>query len=200
MNARLSSCLWATLALSALLWGCPAQRAAGPTTTAPGVGVSASEPAEEAFVLADRYVYVGDEGGEGVELVAKFKTREALIAHFDLKREIGALGGKPWALRDVLIDLDLNANGEVASWTVAGPKPLIDAYVEATKASPDIYDFSEDPLDTTSTGALEGDEHTEEGEEGEPDDAQPAPAAPAPATPAPATPAPATPATPDAPK
>jgi hypothetical protein len=68
-------------------------------------------------------------GDAGYVISAKFTSRERLFETLSLSRVIGIHGKKKYQLFDILVSLDLNANGEVATWKVSGPKALLDDYI-----------------------------------------------------------------------
>jgi hypothetical protein len=113
--------------------------------------------------VADQYYWTGPEGNLGIEFVGKFQTEEKLIDTLNLVREIGTFKAKKypfnpsrWNLRDVLISTDLNASGNVATWRVSGPKPLLLSYLEELKKGCEdktvFYDFGYTILDIKPTG------------------------------------------------
>ncbi len=119
------------------------------------------EAQEEAFLIADQLFWIGAEGNLGTDITAKCKTRDVMFAALDLRQEVGNFDGRPWLLADILVAVDLNANGDVASWLVSGPKPLIKSYLESLRAKKDkgdFYDFSSQEVPMITSASLEGDE------------------------------------------
>ena len=85
-------------------------------------------------VVADEYYWAGPEGNVGLAITGKFTSLEAMAQILDLTAKVGrfrdrtsSFKTKDWVLRDVLISVNLNANGFVATWRVCGPKPSTNA-------------------------------------------------------------------------
>jgi hypothetical protein len=107
---------------------------------------------ENVLTVADQYYWSGPEGNLGIEVLGKFRSEEKLTDTLNLLKEIGTFNAKKqpfnptsWKLRDVLISMDLNANGNVVRWHVSGPKPLLLSYLENLKKQNEdksvFYDF-----------------------------------------------------------
>jgi hypothetical protein len=103
-------------------------------------------------IIADQYYWAGPEGNLGIEIVGKFQSEEQLFDTLNLQKMIGTFKAKKhpfnstnWRLRDILVALDLNGNGNVAKWRVSGPKPLLMDYLEGLKQRYEdksvFYDF-----------------------------------------------------------
>jgi hypothetical protein len=103
-------------------------------------------------VVADEYYWAGPEGNVGIAITGKFKSLEAMAQTLGLTAPVGrfrdrqsSFKTKDWVLRDILISMNLNANGLVATWRVSGPKPLLLDYVRDLeglyKAGTVLYDF-----------------------------------------------------------
>ena len=116
----------------------------------------------EALIVADQFYWAGLEGNLAAEVIGKFQSEEKLAETLSLQKEIGVFKAKRdpfnlriWKLRDVLLRLDFNANGNVATWRVSGPKPLILSYVndlrERYEDKTVFYDFSYRLLDARPT-------------------------------------------------
>src|SRR5678815_5339028 len=101
----------------------------------------ASQPdAENSVLVADPYYWVGPEGNLGLEITGKFQSEESLAYTLNLSKEVGSFKSrhypfdeKLWHLRDILVSVNFNATGSVATWQVSGPKPLLLAYLESLK-------------------------------------------------------------------
>ena len=118
--------------------------------------ISAQQPAasvvEPPVLVADRLFWAGPEGNAAAEITGKFQSEEKLQQHFQLSNPIGTFTSKQkpprlvqWTLREILVSVDFNGGGSVATWRVSGPKPLVLAYVERLKTQFDdksqFYDF-----------------------------------------------------------
>ena len=108
---------------------------------------SVSAGQHDVVLVADQFYWAGPEGNSGLEIVGKFKTEEILKQTFDLTKEVGEFNGKVWTLRQILLSVDFNATGNVATWKVCGPKPLVSNYLEALKKDGSLfYDFGATPI------------------------------------------------------
>ena len=107
---------------------------------------------QERLFLSDRYIWTGAEGMRAVRITGKFQSAQAMVELLKLDAEVGRLADrrspnqeKVWTLRAILVSIDFNANGNVATWTVAGPRRLITAYVHTLSEKNDdrslFYDF-----------------------------------------------------------
>jgi hypothetical protein len=101
---------------------------------------SSSSKLGDPVLIADAYFWTGPEGNLGVEITGKFQSEEKLKNTLNLDGKVGRFKSKKfpfddrnWVLRDVLVTVDLNAQGPVAIWRVCGPKPLIASYLEGLK-------------------------------------------------------------------
>lgn len=118
---------------------------------------SAQDPSRQEsknFVpISDRYYWAGSEGNLGIEIIGKFESEAALLATMSLTTEVGLFKGrqepfntKRWTLRDILVSVNFDGNGCVATWRVSGPKPLVLSYLEDIKNKMKdesvFYDFS----------------------------------------------------------
>jgi hypothetical protein len=58
--------------------------------------------------------------------------------------------------------MDLNANGDVAAWSISGPKPLLVGYVARLRrmyeGGKTFYDFGANALNAKPTAYFEGNE------------------------------------------
>jgi hypothetical protein len=93
------------------------------------------------ILLSDEYLWTGEEGTRVVRISGKFQSEEAMTETLNLTARIGRFSDRvwpheerDWRLKDVLLSMDLNGNGNVASWIVAGPTPLITDYVDTLAA------------------------------------------------------------------
>lgn len=127
----------------------PKPLAPRPTSPQPPVGV----------VVADKYYWPGPEGNLGLKITGKFISLEKEAATFDLLQEIGQFRGRQWKLADILVAVDLNANGNVATWQVSGPRPLITEYLDRLRKQYEdrslFYDFGFTYVNFKPTIALE---------------------------------------------
>ena len=81
----------------------------------------------DTLFVADRFI--NGPGTVGARMVAKFTTAAMRANEFRLDAEVAVYKNRKWLLDDILVSVDFNANGSVATWTVAGPKSVIDAHV-----------------------------------------------------------------------
>lgn len=122
-----------------------------------------SEAAEEKEVeiVADQLYWWEPEGNLGAGIVGKFNSREQMEEELSLTKKIGTFRSKERVLGDILVSIDLNANGDVASWTVSGPKPLVSEYLNTLetgyKDKSLFYDFGYSYINYKPTAYLEGD-------------------------------------------
>ena len=93
-------------------------------------------------LVADRLYWFGSDGEENLayHIGAKFYTQSQLADVFRLDVTVGDYADRSWTLADILVHVDLNANGNVASWTVSGPMPLILEYIDNLQQ---LYENSE---------------------------------------------------------
>jgi hypothetical protein len=97
---------------------------AGPSTAAD------SQPAPEwTRNVADRFAIGGTDIVAAV-LIGKFNSFDLLADTLNVRTVVVNDGIKPILLRQILHSVDFNANGNVATWRVVGPKQLITNYVE----------------------------------------------------------------------
>ena len=66
----------------------------------------------------------------GYQLVAKFEAASARNTELRLDSQLAEMNGKTWTLGDVIVSADFDGNGYNASWIVAGPRDVIEPYVE----------------------------------------------------------------------
>lgn len=102
------------LALTMLLTGCAVN--------------NALTPGREQLMVADRLYYAGTEGNTALVISAKFLSRREQGDVINLRTAVGRYNNQTWTLGDILVKVDLNANGTTATWTVSGPSPLVQAY------------------------------------------------------------------------
>jgi hypothetical protein len=87
------------------------------------------DPVVEATVLeVDERFWAGP-GTRGAELVGAFVTPEAMLATLALDAPVLHHEGRDWALADLLVGAEFRGPGARATWWVAGPPAVIDAYV-----------------------------------------------------------------------
>jgi len=101
---------------------------------------------KEPILVADQLYYWEDDAENiGISITGKFNSREKMAETFDLLRIVGLFQGRAWALADILVTVDLNANGDVASWEISGPEPLLMSYIKDLDARYEdrslFYDF-----------------------------------------------------------
>ncbi len=96
--------------------------------------------------IADKFYWVGAEKNLGVTFTGKFNSAQKMAETFNLAKEIGSFKGKKWKLSDILLAVDFGGNGNVATWQVSGPTPLVQKYLNDLKAQyankSVFYDFS----------------------------------------------------------
>ena len=144
--------VWSSVAICMLLYGAAgcADGAKGPAAT------------DAPRVVADRLFWSGPEGNLAIEVDGKFNSRAEMVKTLALDAPVGRWQGKTWILADILVSFDCNAMGDVATWTVSGPKPLVRGYVEGLKkqyqAKNTFYDFYAAEVDLKPTGFFEREE------------------------------------------
>ncbi len=99
----------------------------------------------EAVLVADQKYYWESEGNLGISIFGKFNSSEQMTETLSLAKEIGTFKSRKWKLNDIIVSMDFNANGDVATWKVSGPKPLLLKYLEDLEAKHKdhslFYDF-----------------------------------------------------------
>jgi len=117
---------------------------------------------EDLLIVADQKYYWGPEANAGVSIFGKFNSSKLMNETLNLSKEIGLFKSKKWTLSDILVSMDLNANGDVASWIVSGPKPLLLSYLKELKNRYQdktlFYDFSYTFIECKPTAYLEQEE------------------------------------------
>jgi hypothetical protein len=119
---------------------------------------------DQPIVVADRLYWAGPEGekNQAYQLVGKFTSQSQLVRVLRLDTPIGEFAGRSWTLADILVRVDMNANGNVAEWMVSGPAPLTSAYVQNLRHLHQkknvMYDFWASVIDVKPTAFFEGDE------------------------------------------
>jgi len=100
---------------------------------------------QEAVLVTDQKYYWESEGNLGIRIFGKFNSPEQTMGTLNLTKEIGTFKYRKWKLIDILVSMDFNANGDVATWEVSGPKPLLLEYLENLEAKHKdnslFYDF-----------------------------------------------------------
>ncbi len=128
------------------------------STTAQTPAATPQQPAAP-VVVADKYYWPGSEGNLGLQITGKFISLEKEAASFDLLQEVGQFRGRQWKLGDILVSVNFNANGNVATWKVSGPKPLITEYIDGLRKRYEdkslFADFSFTYVNFKPTAALE---------------------------------------------
>jgi hypothetical protein len=122
----------------------------------------AQHDGDSPILVADQLYWWGLDGGENqaYRIVAKFNSQPQLTSALRLDASIGKFAGRSWILADILVQIDLNANGNVATWIVSGPEFLTAAYVENLRQLYEenitMYDFSVSEVDARPTAYFEG--------------------------------------------
>jgi len=88
---------------------------------------------QESVLIADQ-LYYWDGDNIGIAFTGKFHSRQLMNETLRLSKEIGLFESREWKLSDILVSMDLNANGDVASWEVSGPKQLLKNYLKMLEA------------------------------------------------------------------
>ena len=116
---------------------------------------------KDTVVVADQRYWWEKEGNLGVSITAKFNSTEQMAQTLYLLKEVGTFHSEKWMLQKILVSVDLNANGDVATWLVSGPKPLILNYIKglesAYKDKSLFYDFGYNIVDCKPTAFFEDD-------------------------------------------
>ena len=113
------------------------------------------------ILVADRLYWFGYDGEENqaYRIVAKFHSQSELADALRLDAGIGEYAGSSWTLANILVEVDLNANGYVASWMISGPAFLISAYIDDLQQLYEtgvlMYDFSASEIDAKPTAFFE---------------------------------------------
>lgn len=101
----------------------------------------------DTLFVSDRYL---GRPVAGAEITAKFDSATARTAAMRLDAPIATIDGRRWVLGDILVTLNVNGNGYVAVWTVAGPRDVIAVYLanvrESARTHHPIYDLGIRPL------------------------------------------------------
>jgi hypothetical protein len=94
--------------------------------------------------VADRFLSARHTSGAVV--IAHFRTAELRAAVLRLDGVVSIHENRAWLLSDILVNVDFNGNGFVATWRVVGPTPVIEAHLgqiaEIAKDRDQIYDHS----------------------------------------------------------
>jgi hypothetical protein len=110
--------------------------------TAAPVAAQASPTRRDTVFVSDRFF--ADSTTTGARIVAKFESAEARAALLGLQGVVTTANGRQWVLGDILVHLDLVGNGYVATWSVAGPRSVVEAHLarvrELTRDRKPIYD------------------------------------------------------------
>jgi hypothetical protein len=100
-----------------------------------------SQPAPEwTRNVADRFAN-GRTDIVAAVLTGKFNSFDLLANTLDVRAIVASDGKKPILLRQILHSVDFNANGNVATWRVVGPKQLITTYVEQMRKGYQTHEF-----------------------------------------------------------
>jgi hypothetical protein len=114
---------------------------------------NATEKPSQHVLVADPYYWSGPEGNLGIEISGKFQSEDGLTEVLSLSNMIGLFKDKKypfkergWRLRDILISVDFNGGGSIATWRVSGPEPLLLDYLDHLRTGYEdrtvFYDFS----------------------------------------------------------
>src|SRR6266542_2973522 len=95
----------------------------------PSLGADSQPAPEWTRNVAGRFAIGGTDVMAAV-LIGKFNSFDLLAHTLDVRTVVISDGAKPILLRQILHSVDFNANGNVATWRVVGPKQLITNYVE----------------------------------------------------------------------
>jgi len=101
--------------------------------------IAASLPAQvpiasqDTISVSDRFFV--DSTTTGARILAKFRTAEARASMLALDGLVTTIEGRRWMIGDILVQLDLNGNGFVAVWTVAGPRRVIETHLARVRES-----------------------------------------------------------------
>ncbi|MCD4700974.1 MAG: hypothetical protein K8S24_03865 [Candidatus Aegiribacteria sp.] len=112
-------------------------------------------------LVADRlYWFESDgKGNQAYHICAKFYSQSQLADVLRLDTTVGEYFGRSWTLADILVQVDLNANGNVASWIISGPAPLILEYIgdlqQLYENGELMYDFGAFEIDAKPTAFFE---------------------------------------------
>jgi len=112
-------------------------------------------------LVADRLYWFGSDGevNQAYRITAKFNSQSDLADVLRLNAVIGEFAGRSWTLADILVQVDLNANGYVASWMISGPEPLISSYIGELQQLYEngelMYDLSASEIEARPTAFFE---------------------------------------------
>jgi hypothetical protein len=98
-----------------------------------------------------------------MRLAGKFDDPVKMGNALNLNQHIMEFHDHQWTLGNIVIRIDLNANGHCAMWEVSGPKPVVDVYVSrmndlARNAESGIYDYGTEAIVCLPTAAFEREE------------------------------------------
>jgi len=118
----------------------------------PSLGADSQPAPEWTRNVAGRFAIGGTDVMAAV-LIGKFNSFDLLAHTLDVRTVVISDGAKPILLRQILHSVDFNANGNVATWRVVGPKQLITNYVEQMRKGYEthklFYDFDAKTLPAT---------------------------------------------------
>ena len=92
----------------------------------------APAPRGDTIHVADRYF--ADTTTTGAEILAKFRTSPQRAEMLRLDAPIDSADGRRWLLEDILVSIDISANGYVATWRIAGPRRIVERYLDRVVA------------------------------------------------------------------
>jgi hypothetical protein len=102
-----------------------------------------AKPPVDTFYVADRFF--ADKTTTGAVIVAKFQTAKQRADLLRFETTVDSAADRVWRFDDILISLDLDGNGWVAIWRVAGPKPVVEKHLarvrELARGRSVIYDY-----------------------------------------------------------
>ena len=111
----------------------------------------------ETIHLADKFLWLDSGKLCATRVFGKFNSLELMVENLRLDHVVGTVpaprsptGTEAVPLERILVSLDVNGNGHVAAWVVAGPCSFISTYVESLSRSNDdrsvFYDFGSKDL------------------------------------------------------
>jgi hypothetical protein len=97
------------------------------TCIATSLPAQVPNPAPDTIWVSDRFFF--DSTTTGARILAKFRTADARTSLLALDGPVTTIDGRRWTIGDILVRLDLNGNGFVAMWTVAGPRRVVETHL-----------------------------------------------------------------------
>jgi len=107
------------------------------------LGAQTLELPTDTLRVSDRFF--ADSTTTGAVILAKFQTSLQRADFLRLEIPVDSIARRRFLFQDILVSIDLNGNGWVASWRIAGPRRIIDAYlarvIALAKDHSVIYDY-----------------------------------------------------------